>query len=45
MLSPVRETGTLVASSSLLAFVEHMGQRPAPQSLVEDHRDTLAHLG
>ncbi len=38
------ETCQLVASQSLLAFVQHLGHRPALEHLVQDRRDALANL-
>ena len=44
MLFPVIETGKLIASQSLLAFVQPLGYRPASENLVQDRRDALANL-
>ena len=43
-LFPVIEPGTLMASQSLLACVQHMGHRPASENLVQDRRDAVANL-
>ena len=43
-LFPVIETGKLIASQALLAFVQHLGQRPTSENFVQDRRDALANL-